>query len=214
MEKIKIEKREKLDQRSYEAYAGLQRNIQFCGDDVKVIAVTSCMAKEGKTSVCMHLCEALASDGKNVLFVDADLRASAVRGRYGIGKVKVGLTEYLIGRAEAEQIIYDTDIDGLHMTFAGEFPPNPNELLGQERFQTWIANVREQYDYVIVDTPAADMVEDAVVASKAVDGVMLVITDSKVSAKVAQSLKKKLEEEKVRILGAVLNKVPVKKKRK
>lgn len=212
MEKITLEKKEKLDFRSREAYKSLRTNIQFCGSDVKVIALTSCTPNEGKSSVSFYLAEALSEDGNKVLFIDADLRKSVLAGRYGVGKIKGGLTEYLAGRKEIQTVVYQTDIEGLDIVFAGATAPNPSELLGNSRFQALLKDAREKYDYVIIDTPPLGSVIDSAIVAQVVDGVVMVIASNTISYKLAVNVKQQLEKSNAKILGVVLNKVPVNKK--
>lgn len=212
MEKITLEKKEKLDFRASEAYKSLRTNLQFCGSEIKVIALTSCTPNEGKTSVAFYLAESLAESGKKVLFIDADLRKSVLVGRYGVGKINGGLTEYLAGQRETEQVIYQTEIDGMYMLFSGAIAPNPSELLGNHRFEALLQSAREQYEYIIIDTPPLGSVIDSAVVAQFVDGVIMVIANNTISYKFAQNVKKQLEKSNVKILGAVLNKVPMEKK--
>lgn len=212
VEKITLEKREKLDFRSREAYKSLRTNIQFCGSDVKVIALTSCTPNEGKTSVSFYLAETMAESGKKVLFIDADMRKSVLIGRYGVGKINGGLTEYLAGHREMQQVIYQSDIEGIDMIFSGAVAPNPSELLGNSNFDSLIGYARDNYDYVIIDTPPLGAVIDSAVIAQIVDGVVMVIASNEISYKFAQNVKRQLEKSNAKILGVVLNKVPMEKK--
>ena len=94
-------KKEKNNYQIEEAYKSLRANLQFCGDDKKVIAITSCTPNEGKSSVSLQLAISLAESGKNVLFIDADLRKSVLLGSTKVGQQTVkGLTHYLTGQSE------------------------------------------------------------------------------------------------------------------
>ena len=84
MQQIEISKLNQLDYHSNEAYKSLRTNVQFCGEDIKVIALTSCTPSEGKSSVSFQLALSMAEDGKKVLFVDADIRKSVLIGRHKI----------------------------------------------------------------------------------------------------------------------------------
>ena len=85
-----------------EAYKTLRTNLQFCGQDVKVIAITSCTENEGKTSTAINLAHSLAELGKDVLFIDADLRKSVLTSRHMVGKNIKGLAHYLTGQCGSE----------------------------------------------------------------------------------------------------------------
>lgn len=195
-----------------EAYKSLRTNILFCGSDVKVIAITSCVPGEGKSNVSFNIARALADDGRKVIYVDGDLRKSVILNRYKVGKRIVGLSHYLSGQGELEDIIHSTNVEGLHMIFSGVEPPNPAELLGNSLFNDAIAFLRENYDYVIVDTPPMASVSDCAVISKVCDGVIMVIAAGSTNNRLAKTIKRQLERTGCRILGAVLNKIDTTKK--
>lgn len=199
-----------MDFRVKEAYKTLRSNIEFSGEDVKVIVVTSCIPNEGKSSVTMNLAMAFAEAGKNVLFIDANMRKSVLTGRYRIKHAKVGLSHFLSGQCEASDILSATNTEGFHMILAGPVPPNPSELLQSKRFRVLVEEARKVYDYVIIDCPPLGSVVDAVLAGRIADGVAMVISSETVSYKFAQKIKKQLEMADCRILGVILNKVNLK----
>lgn len=211
MAKITFEKRKPLDYRSNEAYKTLRTNIQFCGDDNKVIAVTSCTPNEGKSSISFNIAVSFAENGKKVILVDADLRKSVLVGRYKVGEIKAGLSHYLSGQAELKDINNETDIPDMNIIFAGSYSPNPAELLGHSRFRSMVKILREEYDYVIIDTPPLGSVIDSAIVAKIVDGAIIVIESNAISYKFAQTVKQQLERSNCKILGAVLNKVDLEK---
>lgn len=195
-----------------EAYKSLRTNILFCGSGIKVIAITSCVPGEGKSNVSFNIARALADDGKRVVYVDGDLRKSVAMNRYKVGKKIVGLSHYLSGQSELEDILYETNIERLSMIFSGVEPPNPAELLGNSLFKEAIGVLREKYDYVIVDTPPMASVSDCAVMSKVCDGVIMVIAAGATNSRLAKSVKQQLERTNCKILGAVLNKIDTTKK--
>lgn len=207
MGKITFEKREELDYRANEAYKTLRTNIQFCGDEIKVLAFTSCTPNEGKSSVSFNLAVSFAEVGKKVILIDADLRKSVLVGRYKVGAVESGLTHYLSGQKELKDVLCETDIKNMDIIFAGTIAPNPTELLGHERFYQMIEKLKESYDYVIIDTPPLGSVIDSAVIAKVSDGAILVIESNAISYRFAQDVKSQLEKSNCRILGAILNKV-------
>ena len=121
-----------------EAFNSLRTNLQFCGVENKVILFTSCTPDEGKSVVTLELARSLCDDGKKVILVDADLRKSVLMGRYQIySQDKIfGLSHYLSGQKEMEDVIAHTNIEQLDLIIAGPVAPNPTELLGSERFLT------------------------------------------------------------------------------
>lgn len=207
-----IVKKEKNDYQIEEAYKSLRANLQFCGEDKKVIAITSCTPNEGKSSVSLKLAISLAESGKNVLFIDADLRKSVLLGRTKAGQQTVkGLTHYLTGQSELKDVVYSTNVPKLYLIYSGPFPPNPAELLGGKNFRSFLKAVRKVYDYVIVDTPPLGSVIDSAVIAEECDGAILVIESGVISYRFAQEVKAQLEKSNCPILGVVLNKFDVRK---
>ena len=131
---VNLDKISDLDFKTKEAYKTLRTNVQFCGDDVKVISITSCVPNEGKSMVSFNLAVSIAETGKKVLFIDADLRKSVLIGRYKINKAIKGLTQYLSGVEELDSVKYTTNVENLDMILSGPVPPNPAELLNNEKF--------------------------------------------------------------------------------
>ena len=145
-----VVKQEKSGYQIVEAYKSLRTNLQFCGEDKKVIAVTSCTPNEGKSSVSMQLGISLAESGKRVILIDADLRKSVLLGRTKTQKSVRGLAHFLSGQATLEDVICSTNVKNFYMIYSGPFPPNPAELLGGKNFRSLLNALRKVYDYVIV----------------------------------------------------------------
>lgn len=202
-------RREELDYRVNEAYKTLRTNILFCGSDIKVLTFTSCTPNEGKSSVSFNLAVSIAELGKKVILIDADLRKSVLIGRYKVGEVEYGLTHYLSGQKELKDVLLHTDIENMDVIFSGSTVPNPAELLNHNRFSSLITKLREEYDYVIIDTPPLGSVIDSAIVAKISDGAVIVIEANAISYRLAQNVKEQLEKSNCRILGAVVNKVPL-----
>lgn len=211
--KIIFEHIEKQDYARREAMNSLRTNLQFCGVDNKVIMFTSCTPNEGKSTVTVELARSLSEDGKKVILIDADLRKSVLVGRYRLHSEEeiYGLSHFLSGQRKKEEVVNHTDIPNLDMIIAGPFAPNPTELLGRERFSVLLANLRAEYDVILVDCPPLGWVIDAAVIAPNCDGAILVVESGAISYRYLQEVKKQLEVTGVPILGAVLNKVKVEK---
>lgn len=206
---ININKMSKLDNQVNESYKRLRTNVQLCGSDIKVIAVTSNIPNEGKSSVAFNLAVSMAESGKKVMFMDCDLRKSVLIGRYKIKNAIKGLTHYLSGLSEYEEVAYETNVPNLHMIFSGPVPPNPAELLGGNKFKMLLSLLKQNYDYIIIDTPPVGSVIDGVIVAQQCDGAVMVISHAEISVKLAQNTKQQLDKCDCKILGAVLNKVPI-----
>lgn len=210
MQLINLEKINALDFKSSEAYKALRTNIQFCGSNVKLISFTSCLPNEGKSSVSFNLAVSFSESCKKVLFIDADLRRSTIVGKYKPDQGVNGLSHYLSGQKLLEDVLYETNIPNFDIIFAGPVPPNPAELLNSSQFSNLLNILRDEYDFVIIDTPPIGSVVDSVIVSKNCDGTILVIEANSISYKLAQKMKKQLVQVNSNIIGAVLNKVDIK----
>lgn len=206
MQQFEVNQRD-MDFRAKEAFKTLRTNIEFSGEDIKVIALTSSTPNEGKSSVAFELATSFAQAGKRTLLIDADLRKSVMRSRYKRGNVKYGITNCLVGKKSFTDVLCETDIPNFYMTFAGPVPPNPSELLGGKKFKRIIDECRNAFDIVIVDTPPIGSVIDAAIISKSCDGVIMVMEAGAISYRFAKKSKEQLEVAGAKILGVVLNKV-------
>ena len=207
MKKVTMNLPEVKDYRLTEGLNQLKTHLAFCGKDIKVITITSSVQNEGKSSVAFDLSKTMAEGGKKILMVDADLRKSVLAAKYHIQGIDKGLSHYLTGQAEIEDIIYETETEGFYLSVSGPLSPDPTSLLDSDQFQKFIDKVREDYDYVIIDAPPLGVVIDAAIIGKYCDGAVLVIEQGVIKRKVVQDVIKQLKRGKVRILGAVLNKV-------
>lgn len=197
----------KLGYNSAESYKSLRANLQFCGDDKKVLAITSCTPNEGKSSVTLNLAVSLAESGKKVLLLDADLRKSMLLGRTKIKGTAKGMTHFLSGQVEIKDVLCSTNIENMHIAYAGPVPPNPAELLGSKRFHDLLVSLRKVYDYILIDTPPLGSVIDSAIVAEECDGAILVIEAGVISHRFAQEVKGQLDKTNCPVLGVVLNKV-------
>ncbi len=209
---IEISKVKSTGYSGSEAYKIIRTNLEFCGDDVKVIAVTSCVSHEGKSTVSLNVAMSFADMGKRVLFIDTDLRKSMFALKFHIGREVSGLAHYLSGKASMGDIILNTDVKGVSFIYAGANPPDPTELLGSKKFKELIDWAREKFDYVIIDTPPLGTVIDCAVITPVCDGAVILIAANEISYKFVSEVKTQLQKSKCRILGVILNKVDISKK--
>lgn len=204
--------RQELDYSANESYKSLRTNLLFCGEDKKVIAVTSCTPNEGKSTVSLNLALSLADSGKKVLFIDADLRKSVLMGRTEVeGEEIKGLSHLLSHQETIENVICATNVPRFHIIYAGTVSPNPAELLGSKYFKRFLSAIRKVYDYVIIDTPPLGSVIDSAVIADECDGSIIVMESGVISYRFAQDVKGQLEKCNCPILGVILNKVDMSK---
>lgn len=192
----------------------LRTNIQFCGDDIKTILFTSAAPGEGKSSAVMNLARSLVDSKKKVLVIDADLRKSVMVGRLKATKEKgeiYGLSHYLSGQKRMGDVICTTQLQGLFMVFSGPLVPNPTELLEKKYFEDLIRFARGFFDYVLIDCPPLGAAIDAAVVARNCDGAIIVTAQGQESARVIAGVKRQLDDAGIKVLGAILNKVEMKK---
>jgi len=193
-----------------EAYRILRTNIQFSSPDrkLKVILITSSMPDEGKSLTAANLAVTMAQSNMRVLLIDCDLRKPVVHRNFGLVNMK-GLTNVLVEGIDYNTVINMTEIDNLEVITSGPKPPNPAELLGSRRMEKFLYSVRQDYDIVIVDTPPVLPVTDAAVLCQYADGVVMVTGYGLATYDSVLQAKANLEKVNARILGVVLNGVPI-----
>ena len=209
MKKIDVTKTQ-MEYYTEEAFKSLRTNLQFCGEDKKVIVVTSCTENEGKTQIALNLSISLAEANKKVVLIDADLRKSVMIGRVKAPETIGGLSHFLSKQEKLIEVLYTTNIPCFNMIFAGPVPPNPSELLNGNYFEQMIKQLRDTCDYVIIDAPPLGSVIDAAIIARCCDGSLLVIESGWNSWRFEAEVKEQLEKTGCPILGVVLNKYDVK----
>ena len=191
-----------------EAYRVIRTGIQFAqaGKELQTIALTSCTPNEGKSTTIANLAVVLTQAGKSVLLIDCDMRNPTVHKNFNLSN-KVGLSSCISMGTAVADAVQETGIEGLDALTAGVIPPNPSELLGSERMKNILQRAKEEYDYVLIDTPPVLPVTDSLVLGSMVDGLILVIDSGEVKVEMAREVKNQLVHAGANILGVVLNKV-------
>jgi len=197
-----------------EAYKTLRTNIMFSltGDEnCKIIAVTSSSQGEGKSLTALNLSISLAEADKRVLIIDCDLRRPKLVRLLNI-KAKSGLSNVLIDPSLLPSSIFkQKDVKNLSVLASGSIPPNPSELLGSARMEKLLTVMREQFDYIVFDTPPVNMVTDAAVIARISDGMLFVVRAGRTDADQVSHALDQLEYAKANVLGFVLNGVDFEK---
>jgi tyrosine-protein kinase Etk/Wzc len=155
-----------------ELFRLLRTKLQFTLDHPteKVILVTSTMSGEGKTFVSINLATMLSLSEKKVLIMGMDLRKPQLAKHFGI-KTKDGITAYLSGqKTDYKSMIYSpAEFPTLQVLPAGVIPPNPTELIMKERFETLLQELKQQYDYIVIDTAPVGAVSDTYLIDRVAD---------------------------------------------
>lgn len=196
-----------LEFTAIEQYKLLRANLDFTlPEDEKcpVIGVTSAMRGEGKSTTSVNLSYVLAEKGSRVLLIDGDLRIPSIAKKMRI-QSSIGLTDLLMGKGAKI-----TDFEsGLHKNWfilpSGEIPPNPSELLGSRRMETVLKELKETFDYIIIDLPPVNIVSDALSISKWITGMVVVIREEYTEKKEVERCIRQLKLSNVNVLGCVMN---------
>ena len=187
------------------AYQMLQANLRFISSDKKLtsLVMTSSVAGEGKSEVCANLATSIAQTNRRVLLVDADMRSPNQHHLWNVVN-SVGLSHVLVGEGHLERALQPIG-ENLTLLTAGVTPPNPMALLDSERMASLIELFREQFDYIIFDTPSLTGCADAAVLGNLADGVLMVMRPRHVTYDRAIAAKNLLARSGVNVLGLVAN---------
>ncbi|MFU0784644.1 MAG: non-specific protein-tyrosine kinase [Thermoanaerobacterium thermosaccharolyticum] len=196
-----------------EAFRTLRTNIQFSSFDKKIqtIMITSSGPGEGKSTTASNLAVVMAESGSSTILIDCDQRKPRLH-KIFLTSNQTGLSDILAGKVVFEDAIKDVGVGNLTLLTSGTRPPNPSELMASRKMKKFIDELKNRYEYIIIDTPPVIAVTDAQLLSRYADGCLLVIASSQVEREAAIKAKGLLEKVNANILGTVLNKLEVKEK--
>jgi len=188
-----------------EAFRMLRANLKFISADkeLKVIVVTSSVAKEGKSTVCANLAVSMAQMEHKVLLVDADLHFPVQHQIWELHN-DIGLSNTIVGQAKLKTAIKRV-MPNLDVLTSGVMPPSPAALLDSKRMAALIETLAANYDLIIIDTPALNIAADAASIGQIADGVLLVVRPGVVDSVSAIFAKELLEKSGQNVLGQVVN---------
>ncbi len=205
LEQIELVPHERPRSPISEVYRSLRTALLLStADELRVIAVTSATAGEGKTATASNLGVVLAQLGRRVLIVDADLRKPRMHQVFKVSN-RSGLVNQLTGVVEPDSVFVETGVPNLWLIPSGPIPPNPSELLSSDRMREWLKAMRARFDYVIIDTPPSLAVTDATIVGALSDGLVLTFRAGKVTREDAKDCAERLRLADLKILGVVLN---------
>ena len=166
--------------------------------------VTSAAESEGKTFVSLNLAGSFAQSNKRTLIIDCDLRRPRIQTIMGVDK-KPGLIDYLSHKVKLEDIIRKTKNNNLSFVTSGSIPSNPAEVLESKLMKNFLQEIKDFFDFIIIDSPPIVAVIDAEILSKLVDGTILVISSEKTENRLMSDAVERIKRNKVNFLGTVLN---------
>ncbi len=197
-----------------EAYNTIRTNLLFVLSQHKgkTIVVSSANPGEGKSTTALNIASSFSQLGSKVLLIDADLRKPILHKKAHIQNAK-GLSSVLVGFCEKEEAIHEIN-PHLFLLPSGPTPPNPGELLAGNTFDELITVFKEEYDYIIVDTPPINIVSDALVVAPRTDGIVLVARDKTTYHEEFKNAVSSIEFANIKILGVVINALDIKRSEK
>jgi polysaccharide biosynthesis transport protein len=192
-----------------ESYRALRTSLllSHLGAPPKVIMVTSALPQEGKSTTSINCAVVLAQKGVRVLLIDCDLRRPSIHKTLGMGP-RSGLSNVLTGSITLKQAItVAPTLPNLDVLPAGTPPPNPAELLASTNMRDVLAELRDKYDHIVLDTPPTLSVTDAVVLSPRADAIVLVIRSGSTTKQALRRSRDILMQVNARVSGVLLNAV-------
>lgn len=203
----KITSLEKPQSNISEAYRTIRTGIEFSNldKDLKIICITSSKKDEGKTTVLSNLGVSFAKIDKKVLLIDADLRNPSISKMFDISNTQ-GLMDILLGKRNIQDCVKKTKQENLYILTGGTIPPNPAEVLSSKKMSEFIESIKDEYDYIFIDSPPVGVVSDASIISAYSDGVIFVVGANEVDSNLAKIAKERLDSVKANIVGVILNK--------
>lgn len=194
-----------------EAYRSLRSNIEYSSfdDEYRVIVVTSSVPGEGKSTTSGNLAIALAQSGNSVLLVDCDMRKPSIHKKFKISNA-AGTAELLLRKKLFEEVANKYN-ENLTIITAGKIPPNPSEMLASRAMTAFIKEMKDEFKYIILDTPPLQAVTDAQVLSTKADGVLLVVRAGSTKREMVFNSVDLIKKVQGKVIGTVLNGVENKK---
>ena len=190
-----------------EAYRSLKTNIQYSSFDkkYKTIAVTSANPGEGKSTTAGNLALTLAEGDAKVLLVDCDMRKPAMHKSFRVTNT-YGISDVLLQKQKVMDVAHQYN-KNLSIITAGKIPPNPIEMLSSKAMTLFLEEMKNHFDYVVLDTPPLNAVADAQILSTKVDGTLLVIRSGKTKKDDVNNAISLLKKVNANIIGTVLHAV-------
>ena len=198
---------DKLSFAASEAYKLLRTNVEFSIPDEKkcrIIGITSGLRGEGKTTTAINLSYSLAQSGKCVLLLVADMRLPTISKRVGLTRTP-GLSNLLAGLCTGAEVLQKSKLlPNFYVTTSGDIPPNPSELLGSEQMAISVKALAQNFDFIILDLPPVNVVSDALVVSKLIHGMIVVVRQGSSSRQSVAETMRHLKFLEAKVLGFVL----------
>lgn len=189
-----------------EAFRSVRMNLSYLASQKKskVIVISSSVSGEGKTFFSVNLSNIIAVSNKKTLLIGGDLRKPKIYDDFNLSNLK-GLSTYLSHKASLKEIINKTDIENFDIITSGPIPPNPAELLGSEMMVDLLQELKNIYEYIIIDTPPIGLVADGFDLMKHADINLYIVRHKYTRYKMLERINLINEEGKAKNLGIIIN---------
>lgn len=190
-----------------EQYRTIRTNLQFASSidrRLQTMVITSSGPGEGKSTTSANLAIVFAKAGQRVLLVDADMRKPTVYKTFQLSN-NIGLSTLLSTNESILEAVQQTMVDNLSVLPSGPKPPNPSELLGSQRMNQVINELKQSFDIVIFDMPPIVTVTDAQIMASKVDGTLLIVRENITNKESLSKAKELLKLVNAHVLGTVYN---------
>jgi len=197
----------KPDASASEAYRALRTRIKFSRldkDMLKTILITSPISQEGKTTTSINLAGSFAQANYKTIIIDADLRKPRIHSVFN-QKRYPGFTDYFFGQATFQEILRKSEVNNLFYITAGTIPPNPSEILSSTQMESFLEKLKNDFDYIIIDSPPVIAVTDSEIISSLVDGTLLVVSANNTEMELMEKAVQLLSHEHSSFIGVLLN---------
>jgi capsular exopolysaccharide synthesis family protein len=189
-----------------ESFRSLRVNLQYLthGLQDNVIGVTSSIPNEGKTFCSINLAASLALSGRRTVIIDADMRKPRVAHQFHL-KNDAGLSTYLIGHNTLEEVVQHTLIEGLDVITSGPIPPNPLDLIALPSMEELIADLKTQYDTIIIDSPPVGYVSEYIILMKYTNSNIYVVRANYTSRAHLEKINRLYKDHKIKNVSILFN---------
>ncbi len=193
-----------------EAFRMLRANLDFSALDkpLQTLLITSSGAGEGKTTLISNLAVVMAQNGRRVILVDADLRKPMIHNSFTLHN-DYGLTSVIRHDRTLKEALQPTEQENLSILTSGPIPPNPAELLGSQRMEALVDDLRNEADVVLFDSPPVLAVVDANLLTRLSDATLLVVLSGSTRSRMLLRTRNQLAQVSANLVGTVVNQVPL-----
>jgi tyrosine-protein kinase Etk/Wzc len=207
---IPLNKNKKTSNVFLEAFRSIRTNLQFLPQNEKsrVISITSSVSGEGKTTIASKLAEIIAQSDKRVIVLDMDLRKASIHKEFDLAN-NIGMSNYLTHQNSLEEVIKKTNSKNVDVITTGVLPPNPSELILTNAMKKLLEELKESYDYIIMDTPPVGLVTDALILMNYSDITFTVVRANYTRKEFIRNLDRLSKEHSHNHVGMILNGVEI-----